>query len=121
MAALLSLFVLTAFACGSKESQAQTSEQSAGEAASAEDLYGTWKGINGEISTLSLAKNGSYMDNAGDGLYISGTYTVDEAAQTLTVNESEYGMVFVYHYSLSNNQLTLQLDGGKARNFAKAK
>jgi hypothetical protein len=48
-----------------------------------------------------------------------GTYKVDSTAGTLTVNESEYGMVFTYSVELSGNDLTLQLDGGLPRTFTK--
>lgn len=87
--------------------------------ATIQDLYGTWKGIGGEISTVSFSKDGNYKDDAGDNLYIIGTYTVDEDAQTITVNESEYGMVFVYNYTIDGNKLTLQMDGGLPRSFTK--
>ena len=89
--------------------------------ATIQDLYGTWKGIGGEISTVSFSKDGNYKDDAGDNLYIIGTYTVDEDAQTITVNESEYGMVFTYSYELSGDNLTLQLKGGLPRTFIKQK
>ncbi|MCR5476561.1 MAG: hypothetical protein K6E92_02920 [Lachnospiraceae bacterium] len=52
-------------------------------------------------------------------MYIIGTYTVNEVERTMTVNESEYGMVFVYDVSLTDNTLTLQLSGGKPRKFLK--
>lgn len=87
--------------------------------ATIQDLYGTWKGIGGEISTVSFSKDGNYKDDAGDNLYIIGTYTVDEDAQTITVNESEYGMVFVYNFTIDGNKLTLQMDGGLPRSFTK--
>ena len=111
------LFVLSALACGKSSEPASESVQT--EAATAEDLLGTWKGIGGEISTVSFAKNGAYRDDAGGDLYVAGTYKVDEASQTITVNEEEYGMVFVYDFSISNNTLTLQMNGGKERRFAK--
>lgn len=115
---MLMLVVLSALACGKKEDTAPASE-SAVAASSVEDLWGTWKGIDGEISTVSFAKSGAYRDDAGDGLYVAGTYKVDEAAQTIIVNESEYGMVFEYHFTIDGNVLTMQLDGGKARKFVK--
>ena len=114
---MILVLVLSAFACGKKEEPAQESTTTG--TATAEDLLGTWTGTAGEISTVSFSKSGSYMDNAGDGLYISGTYTVNEADQTVTVNEDEYGMVFVYHYTVDGNKMTLQIDGGKVRNFIK--
>ncbi len=115
--ALLLMMVVTAFGCGKKEESAPASETSGG--GSVEELYGTWKGVGEEISTVSFTNTGIYRDDAGDGLYINGTYTVDVNAQTITVNESEYGMVFVYAYSVKGNTLTLQLDGGKLRVFTK--
>lgn len=114
---MILVLVLSAFACGKKEEPALESTTTG--TATAEDLLGTWTGTAGEISTVSFSKSGSYMDNAGDGLYISGTYTVNEADQTVTVNEDEYGMVFVYHYTVDGNKMTLQIDGGKVRNFIK--
>ena len=86
--------------------------------ASAEELVGTWRGIGGEPSTLTLGEDGSYSDVA-DFASIIGTYTVDSAAGTLTVNESEYGMVFTYAYELSGDHLTIQLEGGLPRNFSR--
>ena len=52
-------------------------------------------------------------------MYIIGTYTVNSSAGTLTVNESEYGMVFTYSYELSGDNLTLQMEGGLPRSFAR--
>ena len=115
---LLFMLMVTAFACGKKEEPAPVSETAAG-GGSVEDLYGTWKGVGEEISTVSFTNSGLYRDDAGDGLYIAGTYTVDVNAQTITVNESDYGMVFVYHYSVKGETLTLQMDGGKQRIFVK--
>ena len=108
-------------ACGNKAGNSSTAdaEQTAAEKATKEDLYGTWKGTEGEISTVSFSKDGNYKDDAGDNLYIIGTYTVDEDAQTITVNESEYGMVFVYDFQISGNKLTIQMDGGLPRHFLK--
>lgn len=84
------------------------------------DLIGKWKGTGNEISTIILGIDGSYKD-AVDDLSVIGTYTVDSAAGTLTVNESEYGMVFTYSYELSGDNLTLQLKGGLPRTFTKQK
>jgi hypothetical protein len=117
--AMLMVLVLTAFACGKKEEAAPASEVVTAGGGSVEDLYGTWKGVGEEISTVSFTNSGLYRDDAGDGLYIAGTYTVDVASQTITVNESDYGMVFVYSYSVKGNTLTLQVDGGKQRIFVK--
>ena len=76
-------------------------------------------GTNLRIACVSFSKDGNYKDDAGDNLYIIGTYTVDEDAQTITVNESEYGMVFVYNFTIDGNKLTLQMDGGLPRSFTK--
>ncbi len=107
---LVMLFCITA--CG-KEENAQASEETH---ASAAELVGKWKGTEGEISTLTLGADGSYKDIAGD-ISIIGTYTVDSVSGTLTVNEKEYGMVFTYSYELTDDKLTLQLNGGNPRNF----
>ncbi len=114
---LVLVAALSLAACGKKE---VVVEQTVG-GGSSEDLLGTWKGIGDEISTVSFTKSGVYRDDAGDGLYVNGTYTVDESACTITVNESDYGMVFVYDYTVADDKLTLQLSGGKARNFVRKK
>ena len=113
---ILLMFVLCLAACGDStdtDTQADTAEQT-----SAADLVGTWKGTAGEISTLTLGSNGSYMDDAGD-VYVKGTYTVNTSEKTITVNESEYGLVFVYSYELADNTLTIQMNGGLPRKFIK--
>lgn len=114
---LMLALALSFAACGKKAEP--ESEPVVTNKATIQDLYGTWKGIGGEISTVSFSKDGNYKDDAGDNLYIIGTYTVDEDAQTITVNESEYGMVFVYNFTIDGNKLTLQMDGGLPRSFAK--
>lgn len=113
---ILLMFVLCLTVCGDStdtDTQADTAEQT-----SAADLVGTWKGTAGEISTLTLGSNGSYMDDAGD-VYVNGTYTVNTSEKTITVNESEYGLVFVYSYELADNTLTIQMNGGLPRKFIK--
>ncbi len=110
------MFVLCLAACG-KSSDAGTQTESASQT-SAADLVGTWKGTDGEISTLTLGSSGSYRDDAGD-VYVSGTYSVNTAEKTITVNESEYGLVFVYSYELVDNTLTIQMNGGLPRKFIK--
>lgn len=114
---LILVLALSFAACGKKAEPEP--EPVVTNKATIQDLYGTWKGIGGEISTVSFSKDGNYKDDAGDNLYIIGTYTVDEDAQTITVNESEYGMVFVYNYTIDGNKLTLQMDGGLPRSFTK--
>lgn len=114
---LMLALALSFAACGKKAEP--ESEPVVTNKATIQDLYGTWKGIGGEISTVSFSKDGNYKDDAGDNLYIIGTYTVDEDAQTITVNESEYGMVFVYNFTIDGNKLTLQMDGGLPRSFTK--
>ena len=113
---ILLMFVLCLAACGDTtdtDAQSDSAEQT-----SAADLVGTWKGTAGEISTLTLGSNGSYMDDAGD-VYVKGTYTVNTSEKTITVNESEYGLVFVYSYELADNTLTIQMNGGLPRKFIK--
>ena len=102
----------------SKEDDNQTSETTTH--ASRDELIGKWKGTGNELSTITLGSDGSYKD-AVDGISVIGTYTVDSNAGTLTVNESEYGMVFTYSYELSGDNLTLQLSGGLPRTFTKQK
>ena len=111
---LMLVIVFCMCACG-KENSASAEESNA----AASDLVGTWKGTGNEISTLTLGANGSYKDIAGEDMYIIGTYTVNSSAGTLTVNESEYGMVFTYSYELSGDNLTLQMEGGLPRSFAR--
>ena len=111
---LLLSIVFNITACGKNEPEQIPVETHASSA----ELVGKWKGTGKEISTLTLGADGSYKDIA-DIASIIGTYTVDEIAGTLTVNESEYGMVFTYSYDLSGNDLTLQLDGGLPRTFTK--
>ncbi len=101
----------------SKEDDTKTSETTH---ASRADLIGKWKGTGKELSTITLGKDGSYKDVVDD-ISVIGTYTVDSTAGTLTVNESEYGMVFTYSYELSGDNLTLQLNGGIPRTFTKQK
>ncbi len=64
--------------------------------------------------------DGSYKDIVDD-ISVIGTFTVDSIAGTLTVKESEYGMVFKYSYVLSGDNLTLQLSGGLPRTFTRQK
>lgn len=112
----LLMFVLCLTACGDStdtETQTESTDQT-----SAADLVGVWKGTAGEVSTLTLGSNGSYMDDAGD-VYIKGTYTVNTSDRTITVNESEYGLVFVYSYELADDTLTIQANGGLPRKFIK--
>ncbi len=113
-AALLLFMIFCFSACGENNSD-QAAEKVQ---VSAADFYGTWKGTGQELSTLTLGADGSYRDIA-DGVSIIGTYTVDTASGTLTVNESEYGMVFTYGYELSGDDLTLQLNGGRPRTFVR--
>ena len=111
---LLLIAVIGITACGKKESE----QEPVVVHASSDELVGKWKGTGDEISTLTLGSNGSYKDIAGE-LSVIGTYTVDEIAGTLTVNEKDYGLVFTYSYELDGDNLTLQLDGGLPRTFAR--
>ena len=107
--------VLSISACGES---ADTAAQNTGSLFSASDLVGKWKGTGEEISTLTFGRDGSYKDDAGFAV-VEGTYTVDEDAGTITVNEKEYGLVFVYSVELSGNNLTIQTDFGLPRTFTK--
>jgi hypothetical protein len=113
---VLMLFVIMSIsACGEP---ADTAAQTGGSSFTAADLVGKWVGTGDEISTLTFGKNGSYKDDA-DIAVIEGTYTVDEAAGTLTVYEKDYGLVFVYSVELSGKNLTIQTDYGLPRTFRK--
>ena len=79
---------------------------------------GLYKFPFANISTLTFAGNGSFSDDAGD-ISMSGTYTVDEISNIITVNESEYGMTFKYDCTLEGKVLTIQVSGGKPRKFCK--
>lgn len=114
MIVFLLIMVIGIAACGNKESD----QESAVVHASNDELVGKWKGTGNEISTLTLGSNGSYKDIAGE-LSVIGTYTVDEISGTLTVNEKDYGLVFTYSYELDGDSLTLQMDGGLPRTFAR--
>ena len=114
---LLLAFGMTIFACGPKAEEEEVSVENT-TPINADDLIGTWKGIEGEISTLTFAGNGSFSDDAGD-ISMSGTYTVDEISNIITVNESEYGMTFKYDCTLEGKVLTIQVSGGKPRKFCK--
>ena len=111
---LVLISVMGITACGKKESEPEPVVVHA----SSDELVGKWKGTGNEISTLTLGSNGSYKDIAGE-LSVIGTYTVDEISGTLTVNEKDYGLVFTYSYELDGDDLTLQLDGGLPRTFAR--
>lgn len=113
---LLMLMTLSFSACGSKEEDNDQASQRP--QINADELIGKWKGTGGEVSTLTLGKDGSYKDDAGD-VSVIGTYSFDQASGTMTVNESEYGLVFSYSVDLSENKLTLQMNGGNPRTFTK--
>lgn len=119
----MALMLLASTAACSKDTEEvqTTAAQTEAESFSVENLYGTWKGTDGEISTLTLDKSGKYLDDAGDGLYIAGTFIVNEAAMTMTVDETDFGMVIVYHITYTGDTLTLQMDGGLPRKFVKTK
>ena len=109
------IIVISISACGGS---ADAPENAGGSSFSAANLVGTWKGTGDEVSTLTLGKDGKYKDDAGVAV-IEGTYTVDENAGTLTVNEKEYGLVFMYSVELSGTDLTIQTDFGVPRTFKK--
>ena len=119
-AVVLLVMIICVSGCSKDENNQDNNQVSETTHASRADLIGKWKGTGNEISTIILGSDGSYKD-AVDDLSVIGTYTVDSAAGTLTVNESEYGMVFTYSYELSGDNLTLQLKGGLPRTFTKQK
>ena len=116
-AIVLLILVFCISGCGKEESD-QVSETKTH--ASLSDLIGKWKGTGNELSTITLGSDGSYKDIVDD-ISIIGTFTVDSTAGTLTVNESEYGMVITYSYELSEDNLTLQMNGGLPRTFTRVK
>lgn len=96
-----------------------TEQAAASDPIKAADLIGTWKGTDGEPSTMTFYKDANYLDDAGMAK-IEGTYSVDEALQTITVYEKDYGMTFTYHMKMEGEKLVIQLDGGLPRKFVKA-
>ena len=116
-AIVLLILVFCISGCDKEESD-QVSETKTH--ASLSDLIGKWKGTGNELSTITLGSDGSYKDIVDD-ISIIGTFTVDSTAGTLTVNESEYGMVITYSYELSEDNLTLQMNGGLPRTFTRVK
>ena len=112
---LVLLVVLSISACGGS---ADVAEETGGSPFKAADLVGKWKGTGDEISTITFGKNGSYKDDAGFAV-VEGTYTADEEAGTITVNEKDYGLVFVYSVELSGKKLTIQTENGLPRTFTK--
>ena len=119
-AVVLLVMVICVSGCSKDENNQDNNQVSETTHASRADLIGKWKGTGNELSTITLGSDGSYKD-AVDDLSVIGTYTVDSTAGTLTVHESEYGMVFTYSYELSGDNLTLQLNGGLPRTFTKQK
>lgn len=121
---ILSLLILAtgAAACSNKAETAETGNEAAETVTvTREDLYGTWTGIGNETGgTLSFSKDGQCRDSHGD-LAIAGPYSLDEAAQTLTVTDTEIGMNFTYDITMENDQLTIQMNGGNPRTFVKKK
>lgn len=116
MSLVLMLFVVISISACAEP--ADTAAKTGGSSFNAADLVGKWKGTGDEISTLTFGKDGKYKDDAGIAV-VEGTYTVDEEAGTLTVNEKEYGLVFVYSVELSGKNLTIQTDYGVPRTFTK--
>jgi len=116
---MLASTALSLTACGgSDKEETSTTAAETKRAISSDELWGTWKGTDGEPSTLTLGMGGSYNDNA-DFAHIIGTYVFDEVINTLTVYESEYGMTFTYSVDLNDGVLTIQTGGGKPRKFVK--
>jgi uncharacterized lipoprotein YehR (DUF1307 family) len=115
-ALLACLLIFSIAACGKKADDSATSVSS--DPILASDLIGSWKGTGEELSTVTFREDGTYRDDAGD-IYISGTYEFDALSRTVTVHENEYGMTFTYYVTLSGNNLTMQISGGKVRTFSK--
>ena len=86
-------------------------------------FVGTWKGTGNETATLTFSADGKMKDvtNLDGTVYsITGTYTVDSEECYVYVTEDEYGLNFAYHYTISGNDLTLQMEGGLPRTFRKS-
>ena len=86
-------------------------------------FVGTWKGTGNETATLTFSADGKIKDvtNLDGTVYsITGTYTVDSEENYVYVEEDEYGLTFAYRYTISGNDLTLQMEGGNPRTFRKS-
>lgn len=81
------------------------------------ELVGTWVGTGNEGATVTFKSNGKYTDKGVSDM--SGTYTIDEANKIVVCTEKEYGLVFQYNYTISGDELTLQMDFGLPRTFKK--
>ena len=121
MIALLLCIVLCLTGCnGGGESDKTT--QSASATASSGVLLGTWKGTGDEHSTITFGTDGRCKDDFNyDGIQIvtAGPYTINEADSTVLIHDDEYGLDFLYTYTISGNDLTMQLEGGNPRTFRK--
>ncbi|MCR5806438.1 MAG: hypothetical protein K6G68_05305 [Oscillospiraceae bacterium] len=118
LAGLLFFTVMCLCACnGGKKAE---EEKPAG--APAAMLVGTWVGTGDEIATVTFGSDGKYKDVAnfdGTTISVTGTYTVDEQNGTVLVDDKEDGLQFNYNYTVTDSDLTLQLNGGKERTFKK--
>ncbi len=99
------------------------SAASGGEAAfeePANELVGTWQGVGNEQGSITFKSDGTFKEDdlPGD-LNMEGTYTIDEMNKTVVCIENEYGMTYNYFYTITGNELTLQMEYGFPRTFVK--
>lgn len=84
------------------------------------ELVGTWEGTGDEGATITFKSNGNFSEKGiSKDADMSGTYTIDETNKRVVCTEKEYGLVFDYNYTISGNDLTLQMDIGYPRTFTK--
>ncbi|MBQ5317043.1 MAG: hypothetical protein J6I96_05770 [Oscillospiraceae bacterium] len=122
LAALMLCTAMCFTACDGKTGDRDT--PSASGAVTATELVGTWKGTGDELATVTFGADGKVKDETdlnGTIITIAGPYSVDTAEHTVFVHDDEDGLDFSYHYTVSGDDLTLQMDGGKARTFKKVK
>lgn len=84
------------------------------------ELVGTWEGTGDEGATITFKSNGKFSEKGvSKDADMSGTYTIDEANKKVVCKEEEYGLAFEYNYTISGDDLTLQMDIGFPRTFKK--
>lgn len=84
------------------------------------ELVGSWVGTGNEHATVTFKNDGTFTDKGnGKDADMSGTYTIDETNKVVVCTEKDYGLVFRYNYTISGNDLTLQMDIGLPRTFSK--
>ena len=86
----------------------------------ANELVGTWQGVGNEQGSITFKSDGTFKEDdlPGD-LNMEGTYTIDEMNKTVVCIENEYGITYDYAYTITGNELTLQMEYGFPRTFMK--